>query len=94
MKRMMMIALALLAFAGCRQKDVRDFTVDVPALENRMRRSVHAMARRHFYNAVSPAEALPAYICLLEDETTNLRRLHEAFRFGMPAPEIDAMLIA
>ena len=32
MKRMMMIALALLAFAGCRQKDVRDFTVDVPAL--------------------------------------------------------------
>ena len=69
-------------------------SVDVPALENRMRRSVHAMARRHFYNAVSPAEALPAYICLLEDETTNLRRLHEAFRFGMPAPEIDAMLIA
>ena len=32
MKRMMMIALALLAFAGCRQKDVRDFTVEVPAL--------------------------------------------------------------
>ena len=32
MKRMTMIALALLAFAGCRQKDVRDFTVDVPAL--------------------------------------------------------------
>ena len=32
MKRMMMIAFALLAFAGCRQKDVRDFTVEVPAL--------------------------------------------------------------
>ena len=67
---------------------------NVPALENRMRRNLHALARRHFYNAVSPAEALPAYICLLEDETTNLRRLHEAIRFGMPASEIDAMLIA
>ena len=32
MKRMTLIALALLAFAGCRQKDVRDFAVDVPAL--------------------------------------------------------------
>ena len=69
-------------------------TLTVPALENRMRRNVHALARRHFYNAGSPAEALPAYLCLLEDETTNLRRLHEALRFGMPAPEIDAMLIA
>ena len=34
MKRMMMIALALLAFAGCRQKDVRDFTgIDMSTLE-------------------------------------------------------------
>ena len=31
-KTMMMFALALFACAGCRQKDVRDFTVDVPAL--------------------------------------------------------------
>jgi len=31
-KTMMALALALFAFAGCRQKDVRDFTVDVPAL--------------------------------------------------------------
>lgn len=73
--------------------EVTTAAVNVPVLENRMRRNVHAFARRHFYNAVSPAEALPAYTCLLEDETTNLRRLHEAFRFGMPAPEIDAMLI-
>lgn len=26
------VALALLAFAGCRQKDVREFTIEVPAL--------------------------------------------------------------
>ena len=32
MKRMTLIALALLAFAGCRQKDVREFAIDVPAL--------------------------------------------------------------
>ena len=31
-KTMMIFALALFACAGCRQKDVRDFTVDVPAL--------------------------------------------------------------
>ena len=31
-KTLMMFALALFACAGCRQKDVRDFTVDVPAL--------------------------------------------------------------
>ena len=31
-KMIIAAALALLAFAGCRQKDVRDFTVDVPAL--------------------------------------------------------------
>ena len=31
-KTMIGIALALLAFAGCRQKDVRDFDVEVPAL--------------------------------------------------------------
>ena len=33
MKKMMIaLAFAALAFAGCRQKDVRDFTVEVPAL--------------------------------------------------------------
>ena len=33
MKKMMIAAaLALLAFAGCRQRDVRDFAVEVPAL--------------------------------------------------------------
>ena len=33
MKKMMIgISLALLAFAGCRLKDERDFTVEVPAL--------------------------------------------------------------
>ena len=33
MNKMIIAAvLALLAFAGCRQKDERDFTVDVPAL--------------------------------------------------------------
>ena len=31
-KTMIGIALALLALAGCRQKDVREFTVEVPAL--------------------------------------------------------------
>ena len=31
-KMIIAAALALLALAGCRQKDVRDFTVDVPAL--------------------------------------------------------------
>ena len=31
-KMIIAAALALLAFAGCRQKDERDFTVDVPAL--------------------------------------------------------------
>ncbi len=31
-KTIIAAALALLAFAGCRQKDERDFTVDVPAL--------------------------------------------------------------
>ena len=31
-KMIIVAALALLAFAGCRQKDVRDFTVEVPAL--------------------------------------------------------------
>ena len=31
-KTMIATVLALLAFAGCRQKDVRDFTIDVPAL--------------------------------------------------------------
>ena len=33
MKKMMIAtALTLFALAGCRQKDVRDFAVDVPAL--------------------------------------------------------------
>ena len=33
MKKMMIgISLALLALAGCRQKDIRDFDVEVPAL--------------------------------------------------------------
>ena len=31
-KTMIATALALLAFAGCRQKDERDFTINVPAL--------------------------------------------------------------
>ena len=31
-KMIITAALALLAFAGCRQKDERDFTVEVPAL--------------------------------------------------------------
>ena len=31
-KMIIAAALALLAFAGCRQKDERDFTVEVPAL--------------------------------------------------------------
>ena len=31
-KTLIGIALALLALAGCRQKDVREFTVEVPAL--------------------------------------------------------------
>ena len=31
-KTMIACVLALLACAGCRQRDVRDFTVDVPAL--------------------------------------------------------------
>ena len=31
-KTMIGIALALLALTGCRQKDVREFTVEVPAL--------------------------------------------------------------
>jgi len=31
-KTITVIALALLAFAGCRQKDVRDFEIEVPAL--------------------------------------------------------------
>ena len=31
-KTIIATALALLAFAGCRQRDVRDFAIDVPAL--------------------------------------------------------------
>ena len=31
-KTMMLFALALFACAGCRQKDVREFAIDVPAL--------------------------------------------------------------
>ena len=43
-KTMIGIALALLALAGCRQKDVREFDVDVPALtaanEDAVRRAI------------------------------------------------------
>ena len=45
MKRMTLIALALLAFAGCRQKDVRDFAVDVPALTQEKEAAVTAAIR-------------------------------------------------
>ena len=58
-----------------------------------MRNALHDRARRHFYDADEPARALPSYIWLLQDETTNLRRLHEALRFSLPLPEITAMLI-
>ena len=66
----------------------------VSSIENRLRRHVAARARSHFYNAGEPDEALPAYLWLLEFETTNLRRIHEALRFSMPIQEIKAMLIA
>jgi len=66
----------------------------VSAIENRLRCLVAAKARVHFYNAGEPDEALPAYLWLLEFESTNLRRIHEALRFSMPIQEITAMLIA
>ena len=45
MKRMTLIALALLAFAGCRQKDVREFAIDVPALTQESEAAVTAAIR-------------------------------------------------
>ena len=44
-KTMIGIALALLALAGCRQKDVRDFAVDVPALSQENEAAVSGAIR-------------------------------------------------
>lgn len=44
-KTMIATALALLAFAGCRQKDERDFTVNVPALVQKDAEAVSGVIR-------------------------------------------------
>ena len=61
MKKMMSaLAFVALAFAGCRQKDVRDFTINVPALSQESEGAVRYVthgdpAETYYYSISGPA---------------------------------------
>lgn len=40
MKRYLMVAMIVLAFAGCRREDIREFTVEIPGLTQENRQKV------------------------------------------------------
>ena len=65
MKKMMIaLAFAALAFAGCRQKDVRDFTINVPALSQESEGAVRSALAGCCGVDMSSVELDPANHCV------------------------------
>ena len=62
-------------------------------MENRLWKHLLAYCVKHFYDFSNPGGGILLYPYLLRFETTNLCRIYEGIRFGLPARVIRGLLI-